>query len=121
MPGFFVSLLRGRHFFLRPDPKWIIAPNPRGIAETMDLQHSLTYGLYGGGGSSEVQDIAMSLSAVIGISLSGMQAQQTRAAATANNVANAMTPAYDRLKTTFSSEETGGVRASVSPSGGDTS
>jgi flagellar basal-body rod protein FlgC len=50
-----------------------------------------------------------------------MQAQQTRAAATANNVANALTPGYDRLKTTFSSEETGGVRASVSPSGAETS
>ncbi len=34
----------------------------------------------------------MSLSAVMGISLSGMQAQQTRATATANNIANAMTP-----------------------------
>lgn len=62
----------------------------------------------------------MSLSAVMGISLSGMQAQQTRPTATANNVANAMTPGYDRLKTTFFTEETGGVRASVSPSGDQT-
>ncbi|TPP10945.1 flagellar basal body protein [Rhizobium glycinendophyticum] len=62
----------------------------------------------------------MSLSAVMGISLSGMQAQQTRATATANNVANAMTPGYDRLETTFSSEATGGVRASVSPTGDKT-
>lgn len=59
----------------------------------------------------------MSLSAVMNISLSGMQAQQTRASATANNVANAMTPRYDRLETRFSTEETGGVSASVSPSG----
>ena len=63
----------------------------------------------------------MSLSAVMGISLSGMQAQQTRAAATANNIANAMTPGYDRLDTYFSSEEAGGVWASVSPSGAATS
>jgi flagellar basal-body rod protein FlgC len=62
----------------------------------------------------------MSLSAVMGTSLSGMQAQQTRAAATANNVANALTPRYDRLETRFSSEESGGVRASVTPSGTDT-
>jgi flagellar hook protein FlgE len=63
----------------------------------------------------------MSLSAVMGISLSGMQAQQTRATATANNVANAMTPRYDRLETRFSSEESGGVSASVAPSGTATS
>ncbi|KQW27504.1 flagellar basal body rod protein [Rhizobium sp. Root274] len=63
----------------------------------------------------------MSLSAAMNISLSGMQAQQTRMAATANNVANAMTPRYDRLETRFSSEESGGVSASVSPSGADTS
>jgi flagellar basal-body rod protein FlgC len=62
----------------------------------------------------------MSLSAVMNISLSGMQAQQTRATATANNVANALTPGYDRLDTRFSSEESGGVSASVSPSGADT-
>lgn len=62
----------------------------------------------------------MSLSAVMGISLSGMQAQQTRATATANNIANAMTPRYDRLETDFSSEDAGGVRASVSPSGAAT-
>jgi flagellar hook protein FlgE len=59
----------------------------------------------------------MSLSAVMGISLSGMQAQPTRAAATANNIANAMTPRYDRLETRFSTEGSGGVSATVSPSG----
>lgn len=63
----------------------------------------------------------MSLSAVMGISLSGMQAQQTRATATANNVANAMTPRYDRLETSFSTRDSGGVSASVSPSGTATS
>ncbi|KPF41770.1 flagellar basal body rod protein FlgC [Rhizobium sp. AAP43] len=60
----------------------------------------------------------MSLSAVMGISLSGMQAQQTRLAATANNIANVSTPGYNRLETKFSSVEGGGVRASVEPSGG---
>lgn len=59
----------------------------------------------------------MSLSAVMGISLSGMQAQQTRATATANNIANAMTPGYDRLQTRLSTAAGGGVQASVSPSG----
>lgn len=63
----------------------------------------------------------MSLSAVMGISLSGMLAQQTRAAATADNIANAMTPRYDRLDTSFSNEDAGGVRAAVSPSGAATS
>lgn len=63
----------------------------------------------------------MSLSTVMGISLSGMQAQQTRATATANNIANAMTPRYDRLDTNFSSEDARSVRASVSPSGAATS
>lgn len=59
----------------------------------------------------------MSLSAVMGISLSGMQAQQTRATATANNVANAMTPGYGRLDTEFSTQDGGGVSASVSETG----
>ncbi|MBW8322229.1 MAG: flagellar basal body protein [Arenimonas sp.] len=63
----------------------------------------------------------MNLSAVMAISLSGMQAQQTCAAATADNIANAMTPRYDRLDTRFSSEDAGGVRAAVSPSGAATS
>lgn len=58
----------------------------------------------------------MSISAITGISLSGMQAQTTRLAATANNVANAMTPAYDRLDTQFASAAGGGVTASVAPS-----
>lgn len=62
----------------------------------------------------------MSISAVMGISLSGMQAQQTRLAASANNIANAITPKYDRLETRFSSTAPGGVAASVAPSGEDT-
>ncbi|MFN4205479.1 MAG: flagellar basal body protein [Agrobacterium albertimagni] len=59
----------------------------------------------------------MSISAIMGISLSGMQAQQTRLAATANNVANAMTPGYDRLETSLTSRAQSGVSATVSPSG----
>lgn len=59
----------------------------------------------------------MSLSAVMAISLSGMQAHQTRASATANNIANALTPGYDRLETRFSTAASGGVVASVTPSG----
>ena len=62
----------------------------------------------------------MSFSAVMSISLSGVQAQQTRLAASAGNVANAMTPAYDRLETKFSSSAQGGVTAAVSPSGAET-
>ncbi|MGC4407054.1 flagellar basal body protein [Allorhizobium sp. NPDC080224] len=60
----------------------------------------------------------MSISAIMGISLSGMQAQQTRLAATADNVANALTPGYDRLETSFTSRAQGGVSATVAPSGG---
>lgn len=59
----------------------------------------------------------MSISAVMGISLSGMQAQQTRLAATANNIANVSTAGYDRLATRFSSTAPAGVSASVAPSG----
>ncbi len=59
----------------------------------------------------------MSISNIMAISMSGMEAQRTKLAATANNVANAMTPAYDRLETRFSTSANGGVTASVSPSG----
>ncbi|NBB47345.1 flagellar basal body rod protein [Rhizobium sp. CRIBSB] len=59
----------------------------------------------------------MSISAVMSISLSGMQAQQTRLAASANNIANTMTPGYDRRETTFTSAPSGGVSATVRPSG----
>ena len=59
----------------------------------------------------------MTLSVAMSISLSGMQAQQNRAAATANNVANAMTPGYDRLQSKMTTVEGGGVIARVQPSG----
>jgi flagellar hook protein FlgE len=62
----------------------------------------------------------MSISAIMGISLSGMQAAKTRLASTANNVANAMTPGYDRLETKFTSSQPGGVMASAAPSGQQT-
>ncbi len=48
--------------------------------------------------------------------MSGMMAQERRAVASARNVANAMTPGYDRLETTLKSTK-GGVEASVAPSG----
>jgi flagellar basal-body rod protein FlgC len=53
----------------------------------------------------------------MGISAPGMRAPQTRAVATANNVANIMTPHYDRLETKLTSMETRGVAASVVRSG----
>lgn len=49
--------------------------------------------------------------------MSGMMAQERRATATAQNVANAMTPGYDRLETTMTSTD-GGVEAIVAPSRG---
>ena len=62
----------------------------------------------------------MGISAIMGIAVSGMQAQTTRLSAAANNVANALTPGYDRAVATFSSRTLGGVSASVSPSGNPT-
>lgn len=59
----------------------------------------------------------MGLSAITGIAVSGLQAQTTRLSATANNVANALTPGYDRAVTSLSTRPTGGVSASVSSSG----
>jgi len=59
----------------------------------------------------------MSVSAVMGVSLSGMQAQQMRASATANNIANALSPGYGRLEADFSTGISGGVSTGVSPSG----
>jgi flagellar hook-associated protein FlgK len=62
-----------------------------------------------------------SISAAMNTALSGMLAQQTKAAATASNVANADTPGYKRLNTTLSANDTGGVSAKVAPaSDGDT-
>jgi flagellar basal-body rod protein FlgC len=63
----------------------------------------------------------MSISAAMGISVSGMQAQTQRLSATGNNIANAGTPGYDRLRTNLSSVANGGVSASVTPSGAATS
>lgn len=62
----------------------------------------------------------MGISAIMGIAVSGMQAQTTRLSAAANNVANALTPGYDRTVTSFSTRPAGGVSASVSPSGDTT-
>jgi flagellar basal-body rod protein FlgC len=62
----------------------------------------------------------MSISAVMGISLSGMRAQQTRLAASADNIANALTPGYDRRETRLTSAAPGGVVASVAESGQST-
>lgn len=59
----------------------------------------------------------MSISAMMGIALTGVQAQTKRFAATADNVANALTPGYDRRVTSLTSLDAGGVVASVRPSG----
>jgi flagellar hook protein FlgE len=59
----------------------------------------------------------MSISAMMGSSLSGMHAAAKGAHATANNVANTATPGYDRLATRSTSLFGGGVSASASPSG----
>jgi flagellar basal-body rod protein FlgC len=63
----------------------------------------------------------MSISAALGISVSGMQAQTQRLSATANNIANASTPGYDRLNTNLSSVANGGVSANVTALGAATS
>lgn len=62
----------------------------------------------------------MSIGSVMAISLSGMVAQSQKIAGTANNIANALTPSYDRLETKFSSSPGGGVSATTSPSGQQT-
>ncbi|MCO6185860.1 flagellar basal body rod protein FlgC [Rhizobium sp. L1K21] len=60
----------------------------------------------------------MSLSAVMSTAMSGMLAQERRATASANNIANAQTPNYDRLETTLNATGGGaGVEARVAPSG----
>lgn len=60
-----------------------------------------------------------SISAAMNTALSGMLAQQQRAASTANNVANALTPGYDRLVTSTRTNA-GGVSASTRSSGAGT-
>lgn len=57
-----------------------------------------------------------SISAAMNTAVSGMLAQQQRAASTANNVANALTPGYDRLITNTAANA-GGVSASTRSSG----
>lgn len=56
----------------------------------------------------------MSISAITGNALSGMQAHSRSFAATANNIANVSTPGYARLETSFSSSASGGVSDSIS-------
>lgn len=56
----------------------------------------------------------MSLSIAMTNALSGMQAGANRSAATANNVANAMTPGYGRNTSDLSTAPGGGVSVSVS-------
>lgn len=62
----------------------------------------------------------MGIFGIMGIAVSGMQAQTTRLSASANNVANALTPGQDHAVTSFSTRSTGGVSASVSPGGDPT-
>ncbi|WP_117191469.1 flagellar basal body rod protein FlgC [Rhizobium terrae] len=59
----------------------------------------------------------MSISAAMGISVSGMQAETRRFGTAAHNMANAGTAGYNRLTTQFASlPDGGGVSASVTPS-----
>nr|WP_316652739.1 flagellar basal body protein [uncultured Gellertiella sp.] len=58
----------------------------------------------------------MSLSAIMGIAVSGLQAQSTRVAAIANNVANSDTPGYRRLRTDMTAGNPG-VSARVTADG----
>jgi flagellar basal-body rod protein FlgC len=61
--------------------------------------------------------LAMGLSAVMNIAVSGMQAQAKRLATAAHNIANAQTPGYNRLDTQVSSlPNSGGVTTTVTPS-----
>lgn len=55
----------------------------------------------------------MTISSILAISRSGMQAQTRRVEAAANNIANAMTPDYARLDASLSSTESGGVEAKL--------
>jgi|SRR5690606_29111189 len=63
----------------------------------------------------------MSISAMMGSSLSGMQASAKGAHAAASNIANAATPGHDRLATRAISLFGGSVSASFAPSGAPTS
>ncbi|CAN7642146.1 flagellar basal body protein [Rhizobium sp. LjRoot30] len=59
----------------------------------------------------------MSISGMMNTAVSGLLAQSTRVGAIANNVANAGTPGYQRQETTLSSSPSGGVSATVVPTG----
>lgn len=62
-----------------------------------------------------------SISSAMNTALSGMLAQQQRAASTASNVANALTPGYDRLVTSTKANAGGGVSTTTARSGTATS
>lgn len=61
----------------------------------------------------------MSIGAILSTSVQGMQAQSTRLAASASNIANIDTPAYAPLRTDLSATAPSGVSAQVSASSGD--
>ncbi len=61
-----------------------------------------------------------SISSAMNTALSGMLAQQQRAASTTSNVANALTPGYDRLVTGTKANAGGGVTATTARSGAKT-
>ena len=55
----------------------------------------------------------MAITAAINSAASGMYAQQRRLAATADNIANALSAGYDRRDTRFTTGSAGGVAATV--------
>lgn len=59
----------------------------------------------------------MSLSAILGNALAGLEARQTRLSASANNIANTQTPDYRRVRTVMETQPDGGVSAIVTPIG----
>lgn len=62
----------------------------------------------------------MNISAILNIAASGMQANSRKLATTAQNVANAATPGYDRMVASLSADASGGVTATIRSSGGVT-
>jgi flagellar basal-body rod protein FlgC len=56
----------------------------------------------------------MTITAAMNSAASGMFAQQSRLAATADNIANALSTGYDRRDTRLTTSSTGGVTATVS-------
>lgn len=59
----------------------------------------------------------MTLSAILGNALAGLQVQQTRLAATSSNIANRETPDYRRFETLITPNPAGGVSARVEQRG----